>query len=139
MAEFEDDDFHDMIFFDINDVEEVIQHSESSEDEPYCFCGDANDRNMIAFDHPICEYEWRHFNCAGLTADNIPADDWYCPECTKKTSSKKNKKAMLFHFQNIQNDKCASLLSVCSIGSFATHRVPCKASYQTARICRSAG
>lgn len=62
---------------------EVDSGEVSDEEEPYCFCGEPNNGIMIACDGPTCEYEWWHTDCAGFREDDIPENEWICPECTK--------------------------------------------------------
>ena len=48
----------------------------------WCYCqrDDLAD-DMICCDNENCLTKWYHYSCVGLTSDDIPEGDWYCPEC----------------------------------------------------------
>lgn len=48
----------------------------------FCTCGKYIDgAPMIGCDGPICELQWFHFQCVGITS--APDGDWLCPMCEK--------------------------------------------------------
>lgn len=47
----------------------------------YCHCKRISFGEMIACDNPDCPIEWFHFGCVGMTAENRPKNDWFCPDC----------------------------------------------------------
>ena len=50
------------------------------EEEPYCPCGRANDRDMVWCDGEMrCPYQWFHYQCVGLTEMTVPPGKWFCP------------------------------------------------------------
>lgn len=57
--------------------------------DQFCLCGEGEHGRMIACDNSDCKIEWFHFSCVGLRAK--PRGAWYCPGCTPKPKSKKNK------------------------------------------------
>lgn len=51
-------------------------------DEPkYCYCNRISFGEMIACDNDDCPIEWFHFSCVGLTPENRPKGQWFCPDC----------------------------------------------------------
>ena len=48
----------------------------------WCYCQrDDSAGNMICCDIDECLLQWYHYSCVGLTPDDIPDGDWYCPDC----------------------------------------------------------
>lgn len=62
-------------------------NSESSHNK-YCFCERGSHGNMIACDGADCKIEWFHFACVGIKT--APKGKWFCKECAKYQSGKKN-------------------------------------------------
>lgn len=46
----------------------------------YCHKDDLAD-DMICCDNDNCLLNWYHYSCVGLSYEDIPDGDWYCPEC----------------------------------------------------------
>ncbi len=88
---FEDYDFSD--FSDFSDDENVQENSESVasgseiEDEGlnHCVCGGPMTKEMIGCDGENCAVEWWHYECAGITKETVPDEDWFCPRCRPTT------------------------------------------------------
>lgn len=47
----------------------------------YCTCQKVSHGNMVACDNDLCEREWFHWGCVGLSSE--PKGRWLCPECRK--------------------------------------------------------
>ena len=47
----------------------------------YCICKRISFGEMIACDNPDCPIEWFHFSCVGMTPENRPKGQWFCPDC----------------------------------------------------------
>jgi PHD-finger len=66
----------------------VAEEVQAEEEELLCICLQAeDDRAMIQCSNgDACRLEWYHFDCLGLTAEDIPEGDeaWFCPECVKE-------------------------------------------------------
>ena len=48
----------------------------------WCYCQkDDSADDMICCDNDNCLLKWYHYSCVGLSSEDIPDGDWYCPEC----------------------------------------------------------
>lgn len=47
----------------------------------YCYCKRISFGEMIACENDDCPIEWFHFGCVGLTPENRPKGQWFCPDC----------------------------------------------------------
>ncbi|ORX51433.1 hypothetical protein BCR36DRAFT_369857 [Piromyces finnis] len=70
-------------------VNEVNHKDVNPNGEPlYCICRQISYGNMIACDNQKnCPHEWFHYECVGLVEP--PKGSWYCPDCRKSMSKKK--------------------------------------------------
>lgn len=73
-----------------NDADDGDNDGENEDDELYCFCQQVSFGAMVACDNPNCKYEWFHYSCVGLSAQ--PDGVWYCPDCRKDRSNRKERR-----------------------------------------------
>lgn len=53
----------------------------------YCYCRQVSFGEMVACDNEVCEIEWFHLECVGLTIP--PKGKWYCKNCISEFKKKK--------------------------------------------------
>ena len=57
----------------------------------WCYCQqDKPEQSLVGCDNPACQIEWFHLSCLHLTVEQLPRGKWFCPECHKSRSQRKN-------------------------------------------------
>ena len=58
-------------------------NSDSSNDGPWCYCEeDKPEEPMVMCDSKSCLIQWFHLSRLKLTLEQLPAGEWFCPDCT---------------------------------------------------------
>ena len=47
----------------------------------YCYCLQPEIGQMISCEGKDCDLEWFHYECVGISDENVPDGDWFCDEC----------------------------------------------------------